>query len=72
MNFRNGRTDSEEAAQRPVMNKELVQALWSLKEDAAFAYKQALEGEEPNLVTLGAAWKNIERVVMQLDLERKQ
>lgn len=52
-------------------NKELVQVLWSLKEDAAFAYKQALEGEEPNLVTLGAAWKNIERVVMQLDLERK-
>lgn len=53
------------------MSKELVQALWSLKEDAAFAYKQALEGEEPNLAILGAAWKNVERVLQQQDLERK-
>ena len=46
------------------MNKELVQALWSLKEDATWAYKQALEGHPPDLHGLGLIWKRIEQITI--------
>ena len=47
------------------MNKEITQLLWSLKEDATWAHKQALEGREPDMHTLGLIWKRLEQLVNQ-------
>lgn len=46
------------------MNNELIEALWSLKEDSTWAYKQALEGRPPDLHTLGLIWKRIEQLII--------
>lgn len=48
----------------------LVAALWSLREDAMFAHKQALNGEPPNLVTLDQSYQNVIKAVMKLDNEK--
>lgn len=48
----------------------LIAALWSLREDAIFAHKQAQGGEQPNLVTLDVSYQNVVKAVMALDNER--
>lgn len=54
------------------LRAQLTTALWSLKEDATWAWKQSLEGKSPDLATLGRAWKNVEAVVVAMDNETKQ
>lgn len=47
------------------MTRDLIQALWSLSQDAQWAYKQALEGREPDMHTLGMDWKRVEDAIQQ-------
>lgn len=51
------------------MSKDLVAALWSLKEDSAWAWKQALEGVAPDVHALGLVWKRIEQLIIAGDNE---
>ena len=54
------------------MNPDIIAALHSLKEDASWAWKEALEGREPDMHTLGTIWKRLERAIIQQDLQRKE
>jgi hypothetical protein len=47
----------------------LMQALWSLKEDAAWAWKDALEGHPVDVHKLGLTWKRVEQAVMEEERE---
>jgi hypothetical protein len=51
------------------MENELMAALWSLKEDAAWAWKDALEGHPLNLHKLQLDWQRVERAVIKEDNE---
>lgn len=42
-------------------------ALWSLKEDSTWAWKDALEGHPVNLHKLQLTWKRVENAAMELD-----
>lgn len=57
--------------ERPVVGmKTLIQALWSLREDAIFAHSQALNGQQPNLVTLDVSYQNVVKAVIAMDNEK--
>ena len=43
----------------------LAHALYALSQDATHARKQVLEGESPDLHTLGRAWKILEQVIIE-------
>jgi hypothetical protein len=45
------------------MNKDILHMLWCLKNDADWAYKQALEGREPDMHGLGLIWKQLEQLI---------
>ncbi len=45
----------------------ITAALYSLKEDASFAHKRALEGDLSGLVPLQRAWSVLERAIMAAD-----
>lgn len=53
------------------MTNDIMKALWSLKNDIEWAYKQGLEGRDPDIHGLGVSWKNLEVAVMQQDADRK-
>jgi len=57
-----------ESDPRP-LREQLTAALYSLREDAAWAHRQALEGKLPDMHTLGRAWKNVEGLVVRMDHE---
>lgn len=44
-------------------NTALIDALWSLKEDTTWAYKQALEGREPDMKGLEDIFERIRKLV---------
>jgi hypothetical protein len=46
-------------------NEELIRTLWSLKNDAEYAYHQALDGSESGLAALGLTIKLLEDVVIR-------
>ena len=48
---------------------ELMAALWSLKEDATWAWKDCLEGHQVDLHKLQMTWRRIELAAMQEDNE---
>jgi hypothetical protein len=50
----------------------LMQALWSLKEDAAWAWKDALEGHPVDLHKLGMVWKRVEQAVIENERSRSE
>jgi hypothetical protein len=47
--------------------RELLMALWSLKSDAEFAWKQLLEGDERGLENVGVAMKRLEQLAIEGD-----
>jgi hypothetical protein len=53
------------------VTKDLIQALWSLSEDSKWAYKQALEGRDPDMHTLGMDWKRVEDAIQRENLNRR-
>ena len=54
------------------VNSDIMAALWSLKNDADHAYRQGLNGENPDIHTIGRTWKQLEQAVMQEDAERRR
>lgn len=49
-------------------DKELTALLWSLKEDAEWAWKRAMEGDEDDAMReLGRTWKQLEQYVIAHD-----
>lgn len=53
-----------------MVNPDLVSALWSVKEDAAHAYKRAMEGDDSGLEALSRSLKQLEAVVIRGDVIR--
>jgi hypothetical protein len=45
----------------------VILALYALKEDAMFAWKQCQEGDMCSLVPLGKAWRALEQAVSAAD-----
>lgn len=54
------------------VDKELTAALWSLREDATFAWKQAIEGNDSGLAAVGRAIKILELAVMKRDAAARE
>lgn len=52
-------------------NKELIQALWSLKEDATHAWKLSLSGDESGIHHVGLAYKTLENVISRMANEQR-
>lgn len=48
---------------------ELVNALWSLKNDAEHAYKQALTGDTSPLWVVGQSYERVKTATMKLEQE---
>jgi hypothetical protein len=49
-----------------------MEALWCLKNDSDWAYKQALEGRMPDMHNLGVIWKRLEMAVIKADTEKRE
>jgi hypothetical protein len=50
---------------------DLLNALWSLKEDAAWAWKDALEGHKLDLHKLGLDWKRVEQATIEMERDER-